>query len=125
MKYIGVDFGLKRIGLATSEGEIAAPLRTLEVKNFKDAVEKVMEVVKDGGFSNVVVGMPEGKMGKTVLGFIKALRKMGLRVWEADETLSSQKATEYMVKMNIPREKRHINDASAAAIILQGWLDER
>ncbi len=124
MKYLGIDFGLKRIGLAISEGEIASPLRTLEVKNFKDAINKVLGVVESEGAGKVVVGLPEGKMGKTVLGFIKALRKSGLDVSEADETLSSQKATEQMIKQNIPRGIRRVNDSSAAAIILQEWLDE-
>ncbi len=32
MKYLGVDFGLKRVGLAVSEGELASPLQTIEVK---------------------------------------------------------------------------------------------
>lgn len=125
MKYIGIDFGLKRIGLATSESEIASPLKTVEVKNFKDSVEKVVGFAKSEGVNKIVVGLPEGKIGKTVLGFIKALRKSGLDVSEADETLSSQKASEHMIKLNIPRENRRVNDASAAAIILQGWLDER
>ena len=123
MKYLGIDFGLKRVGLATSEGNLASPLKTIEVKGFKDIVEKVVKLVKTEGFDKIVVGLPEGKMGQTVLGFIKALRNFGIEAVEADETLSSQKATARMIELNVPKKDRRINDATAAAIILQNYLD--
>ena len=125
MKYLGIDFGLKRIGLATSNGDLAAPLTTIEVKNFKDAVGKMMEFIKKEGFDRIVVGLPEGKMGQTVKGFIKALRKGGLWVVEADETLSSQRALSLAIEGNTPKEKRKFNDDKAAAIILQNYLDSK
>lgn len=123
MKYLGVDFGLKRVGLATSEGQIASPLKVIDVKNFKDAVSKIEQVVKNENCEKVVVGLPEGKMGQTVKGFINALRKKGLEVVDTDETLSTHKAISQMVELNIPKGKRQINDAYSAAIILQNYLD--
>ena len=124
MKYLGIDFGLRRIGLATSEGELASPLKTLEVRNFKDGVSKVLEFLRKEEFEKIIVGLPEGRMGQTVKGFIKVLRKAGLDVTESDETLSSRKATEQMIELNIPQKKRKTSDDMAAAIILQNWLDE-
>lgn len=123
MKYLGVDFGLRRIGLATSDGEIAAPFKTIEVRSFKDAVKQVLEICQREGFEKIIVGLPEGKIGQTVAGFIKALKKRGLDIQEADETLSSQRALEQMVELNVPKEKRRSADDVAAAIILQNWLD--
>lgn len=123
MHYLGVDFGLKRVGLATSEGTLATPYQTIEVRNFRDAVEKVVQEVEQGNFDKVVVGLPEGKMGQTVLGFIKTLKKSEIDVVEADETLSSQKALKQMIKSEVSKKKRNINDSVAAAIILQDYLD--
>jgi|SRR3989344_7830273 len=123
MHYLGIDFGLKRVGLAFSEGELATPFKTLEVRNSKDAVEKVQHLIKEEGFEQIVVGLPEGKMGQIVLGFIKALKKSGLKVVEADETLSTQRATAQMIKSGIRKKDRLTNDAVAAAIILQNYLD--
>lgn len=123
MKYLGVDFGLKRIGLAFSEGELSTPFKTLEVRNFKDAVEQVQHLIEEEGFEQIVVGLPEGKIGQTVKGFIKALRKTGFRVEEADETLSTHQATIQMIESGIKRDKRQSSDATAAAIILQNYLD--
>lgn len=125
MKYLGIDFGLRRIGLAISDGQLASPLNILEVKNFKDALDQVVNLVKKMGFEKIVVGMPEGKIGQTVSGFVKALRKNGLEVEEADETLSSKQALEQMIEKGVPLQKRKVNDSQAAAIILQNWLDEQ
>jgi len=123
MRYLGVDFGLSRIGLAQSQGNIASPLKTIEVKGFQDAQEKVKALVVSEGFDKIIIGLPEGKMGQTVLGFIKALRKAGIDVETADETLSSQRAVAQMIKLNIPKAKRRVSDAYSAAIILQNYLD--
>lgn len=123
MRYLGIDFGLRRIGLATSEGEVAAPWKVIEGRGFSDLLQKLEKEVNS--FDKVIVGMPEGKIAKTVAGFVKALRRMGLEVEEADETLSSQQAMQKMIELNIPREKRKVSDDMAAAIILQNWLDER
>lgn len=124
MKYLGVDFGLRRVGLAISRGELASPLDTIRVKGLRDAAQKVSEFARSQEFTKIVVGLPEGKMGQIVLGFIQALKKQGFDVETANETLSSKEAMERMVKLNIPKEKRQTNDAHAAAIILQNWLDK-
>ncbi len=123
MKYLGVDFGLRRIGLAISEGNLASPWQILEVKNFSDAAEKTSKVIKEGEFKKIVVGLPEGKMGKNVIGFVNALKKRGFEVETADETLSSKKAMEAMIEKGIQQKKRRHEDAYSAAEILQNYLD--
>lgn len=123
MKYLGIDFGLRRIGLATSNGELSTPYKLLEVKNLKMGVKQILELVQKEGFEKIIVGLPEGKIGKTVLEFIKALRKNGLEVIEADETLSTQVALKEMIEQGVSKKKRGMNDSAAAAIILQNYLD--
>lgn len=123
MKYLGVDFGLKRVGLAISEGTLASPLETISVKGVRDAIQKISQFAKDKEVSKIIVGLPEGRMGQNVLGFVNGLKDIGLDVETTDETLSSQKAIRKMIEENIPREKRRINDAYSAAIILQDYLD--
>lgn len=125
MKYLGIDFGLKRVGLATSEGDLASPLKIIEVKGFKDAVKSIEELVNKEGFDKIIIGLPEGKIGRTVLDFVKAFKKKGADVECADETLSSQRAIQQMIKSGIPKRKRLISDDIAAAIILQNYLDNQ
>lgn len=123
MKYLGIDFGLRKMGMATSEGELASPWQILEVKGFSDALEKVTKIIKEGGFERVVVGLPEGKMGQLVKDFVKALRKQGFETDTADETLSSKRGLQAMIEAGIGRKKRYEEDAFSAAGILQDYLD--
>lgn len=124
MKYLGVDFGLRRIGLAVSDGELASPWQILEVKGFSDAVGKTLKIIKNGEFQKIVVGLPEGRMGKNVRGFINALNKNGIQADTADETLSSQKARQVMIEQGVGQRKRREEDAYSAAQILQDYLDQ-
>ncbi len=125
MKYLGVDFGLKRIGLAISEGSLASPLKIIEGYGMGDLVDKVVRIAADEKVDQVIVGVPEGKIGEIVKKFTRELKKRGLKVDSADETLSSQNALQSMIEMGIPKKKRSSNDATAAAIILQQFLDSK
>lgn len=123
MRYLGIDFGLRRIGLATSEGQLASPFKVAEVRSLDDATTKMIRIIEAEKIDRVVVGIPEGKLKKLVKKFMKRLQDNGVIVVEADETLSSQKAIRHMIEENIPKKDRRINDAYSAAIILQNWLD--
>lgn len=123
--YLGVDFGLRKIGFAISEGFLASPYKTIRVKGLKDAVDKVVEVARKEKIEKIIVGLPEGKIGSTVLGFINNLKKEGFDVESCDETLSTRQAIRQMIELNIPKEKRKVNDAYSAAVILQTYLDNR
>lgn len=123
MKYLGVDFGLKKVGLAISEGELTTPLKVIEVSSLGDAIIKMIRIIKAEKITQVVVGMPEGSTGRSAKKFIDALKKEGIDVELADETLSTQNASKLMVEMGVGRRKRRQNDAQAAAEILQNYLD--
>ena len=123
MKYLGIDFGTRKIGLAISEGELVSPWQIIDVKNFSDAVEKISKIAESGEFQKIVVGLPEGEMGQNVRGFVKALNKIGIEVETVDETLSSKKALQVMIEQGIGVKKRRNEDAFSAAEILQNYLD--
>ncbi len=123
MRYLGIDYGLKRIGFATSAGELAAPYKVISVSSFKDALQKVIEVSKKEKFDKIIIGLPEGKISRIVLKLVTELKKSGLNIQTYDETLSSQKAMEKMIETGIPQKKRRILDDTAAALILQDYLD--
>jgi len=125
VKYLGVDFGLRRVGLAVSDGELASPLRILEGKNLTDLAGQVINIFKAEEFEELVVGKPEGKTGQLAGKFIKILEKANLDMVVVDETLSTHKANELMIEMGLSRKKRKFSDAQAAAEILQNYLDSK
>jgi putative holliday junction resolvase len=126
MKYLGIDYGLKRVGLAISEGNLASPFKVIEVNGLKDAIEKIKNIIYKEEINQVVLGKPEGDMGKMVDNFKKELQKYS-GTWQivlADETLSTKSALSDMIELGVPMKKRQINDSYAAALILQNYLDD-
>lgn len=124
MKYLGVDWGLKKIGLAVSYGEIASPYKTLEIKGLKDGVEKIRMVVEKENIDIVIMGKPEGEMGKMVKAALKMLSNLKVPVIAADETLTTVGAKTLMLEMGIGKKARRDDNSTAASIILQRYLDE-
>jgi len=125
VKYLGVDFGLKRIGLAISAGEFASLYKVISVSSLSDAIDKIIREIREIGVDKVIVGMPEGETGKAAKRLINGLKKEGFNVETADETLSTQNAGKLMIEMGVSRKKRKTSDAQAAAEILQCYLDEK
>lgn len=124
MKYLGIDYGKKKIGLAVSEGVIADPLKVVECSSLTDAVQKVLQVVKVEEIEEIVIGMPEsGEARNITVSFIKEMERENLSITPVPETLSSQEAGRLMREMGAKRSALKKEDALAAAIILQDYLD--
>ena len=124
MRYLGVDFGLRKIGLAISEGELVSLFGIIYVKDKEDAVNKIRDIVKREGIDQLVVGLPESGIRSAVLKFITQL-KLEIPVETIEETLTSQKAKEQMIELGIKRKKRREEDAYSASEILQNYLDNK
>jgi putative transcription antitermination factor YqgF len=125
MKYLGVDWGLKKIGLALSEGNLASPFGSLKIQSLQEGIEKIKKIIKDHGIEMVVIGKPGGESGKWVEKAIKLLEDLKVSVIRADETLSTYKAKNLMIEMGVGQKKRRDEDTIAAVIILQRYLDEK
>lgn len=125
MKYLGIDYGLKRIGLALSEGELASAWKVIEVSSLSNAVLKIAQIIKQEKIDKVVVGLPEGEIGKAVNRFVSEMRKIGFEIELTDETLSTRQSINLMIKLGKSKKDRKVTDAVAAAEILQNYLDSR
>lgn len=128
MRYLGVDYGLKKMGLAISEGQIASPLKVLEIHSLNDAISKITNVIKQKTINRVVIGVPESGVAKSAAKkFISklkdTLKSETVSVIEAPETLSSNSAKNLMIDLGLSEKARQKEDAYAAAIILQDFLD--
>lgn len=127
-KYLGIDYGVKRIGLSIgdSETKLARPLGTLT------GVDKLAETIKrEGPFEAVVVGLPRSLDGSetpqtlAVRHFCDDIlwRKLKIDAVFQDEAGTSGVAEERLKEAGKPYDKAAI-DAEAAVIILQDYLDE-
>lgn len=125
MLYLGVDFGMKRVGLAISEGELASPVTVLSGNGFDSLSKQIIDFAKRKGADLVVVGVPDGGIGKMARKLIVILKKNGLNVVEGDENLSSKNATLKMIELGTSKKDRAKNDAYSASEILQNYLDNK
>lgn len=124
MKYLGVDWGLKRVGLAVSEGELASPWQSLTLRNLQEGIAQIKKIVREGDFDFIVIGRPEGEMGRLVDKAAALMEKSDLKVKIADETLSTREAKDTMLSLGYGKKARRDDNAVAASIILQRFLDE-
>lgn len=126
MRYLGIDYGTKHIGIAVSDerGSIAFPREpilngTLAVNDISDIVsrEEVEEIVIG---DSLTLSGEANTITEACHAFIKKLESdVGLPVHSVREAWSSAEAMRYA-----PKGKRH-EDSSAAAIILQRFLDAK
>lgn len=126
MKYISIDLGLKRIGLAYSaHKDIVTPLAAVERKNRNQAASEVKKVLVEWEADAVVVGVPlggssEDEMKRRIAHFMNLVDFQG-EVFFQDESGSSIEA-ESMMKGEIKYIRDGRIDSISAMIILQRFL---
>lgn len=123
MKYFAIDYGTKRVGVAVSRAWLAEPLAVFP----RDiAVEKIAAYIDEERPDVVLIGIADGPMADEARLFAQELQKKrpGLKIIEADETLSSVETHTKLATSGMPRSKRQGNiDHYAAAAFLQDYLD--
>ena len=134
MRFLGIDYGTRRIGLAAGdELGIATPIPALVEADPAARRRSLAAVVRTRRIQEIVLGLPlnmdgsEGFKAKETQAFAEELRKeFGLPVHLVDERLSSHLVESGMNQKQL-REIRGkgIIDSRAAAVILQDYLDQR
>lgn len=126
-KVLGIDFGLKKIGLAFTEGYLAEPLGVIRIKKEKNnLLRQINFLCQKKAIEKIVIGLPESGLVGKIKKFGSDLAKItGLPVVYQAETLTTKDALAKMKEAGLKRKaKKKKEDAIAAALILQGWLDQ-
>ena len=133
MRYLAIDHGQKRTGLAVSDASetLVSPHSVIETQNEDELLKRIISVVDEEKIEAVVIGLPfnmdgsEGPRAKKVRAFAKLLAdRLRIPILFHDERLSSFEAEQLMVGMELTRKKKKKRlDAIAAAEILKGFLD--
>lgn len=125
MRYLGIDYGTKKIGIALSDegGEFAFPHSILP--NTPSFFDVIQELCKEYSITKIVVGYSlsqygnENELTKKIYEVTKVLEEQcGISVVLQNELFSSVEAHRYQIK-------KGDRDDSAAAIILQRFLDAK
>jgi len=128
MKYIAIDLGLKRIGLAYSaHKDLVTPLPAIIRKNRNQASEEVKKVLKEWEIDAVIIGIPlggssEDEMRRRIAHFMNLVDFDG-EIFYQDEGGSSLEA-ENMMNGQIKYVRDGLIDSISAMIILQRYLNK-
>ena len=134
-RIIGIDWGLKRIGLAVTDPLqiFASPLTTVSPGEFDKFMTDYLKTQEVDAF---VIGYPvrmnnQPSESVTYINlFIKKLKKTypEKHIYLADERFTSQMAIRTMIDGGVKKKERQdksMVDKISASIILQSFLDER
>ncbi|MCL2755837.1 MAG: Holliday junction resolvase RuvX [Firmicutes bacterium] len=137
MKILGIDYGLKRIGIAVSDdrGIMAFPLVTIENRGDKKNISAISELVKKHGVSSIMFGIPQDVVGEdtTMTRIIrefgeKLAIESGLEVVYFNERYSSKDAEDH-IRENLGvtnhRKIAELVDKMAAAMILSDYIKDK
>lgn len=134
MKYLGIDYGKARIGVAKSDplGVLATPIETIHEKNFRIQLDKLCELAEKEKVDKLIFGLPknmdgtEGETAELIREFaVKASDRLGIPYEFVDERLSTVSAHKILndVNMSGSKKRRNVVDTVSAVIILQSYLD--
>jgi putative Holliday junction resolvase len=124
MRYLGIDYGARRIGIAVSDeaGSFAFPKET--IPNDATSIDRIQTLIKHESVGHIVIGDTRATNGVSNAitpeadAFAKSLESHSKvpvsRSWEAWSSIEASRFA--------PKGREH-DDASAAAIILQRFLD--
>ena len=132
-KYIGIDYGQKKIGLSVTDDNkvFAFPLET--VKNI-DFFDFIFDFTKENNVVKFIVGKPIRMSGENseieseIIKFIKKLEKKfpNIPIVRFDERFTSKIATKSILSAGAKkkfRSNKEIVDKISATIILRDFLE--
>src|SRR5579859_6133091 len=134
MKHLGIDYGTKRIGVALSDegGVLAFPHSTVVAS--REALSHIDALIKKESVQKVIIGESRNLKGEPnevmedIEQFAKDLRELsGVEViFEPEFFSSTLAARQFTPDGSRKQNPAHKNlDASAAALILQSYLDRQ
>ena len=125
MRYLGIDYGEKRVGLAISDETVSFAMPYSVIPNDKNLISTVSKICKEKEVGAVVVGESKNFEGGDnpimvqIKKFVHELeKKTGLQIFMEQEFLTSAESERI-------QGKNEMNDASAAAIILRSFIERK
>ena len=125
MKFLGIDYGTKRIGIAISSGNNTIAFPKSVLSNTKNLIDEIKTIYKKEDIAGIVIGGSFNFKGesnplmKDIEIFIEKIKKeIDTPIYLEPEFLTSHQAQQI-------QGKNKMLDASAAAIILQSFLDKK
>jgi putative Holliday junction resolvase len=135
-KYLGLDYGKVRIGIAVSDETGTIAFGREFIPNTKLALKYIKSLILGENISTVVIGLPvnlkgeQGVQAEEVNDFERRLRNFlnteSVKIIKWDERFTSKMAAESLIASGMKKKKRREKgniDVVSAALLLQSYLD--
>ncbi|MCS6805366.1 MAG: Holliday junction resolvase RuvX [Acidobacteriota bacterium] len=135
MRILAIDYGLKRIGIATTD-ELRLTIRavkTIPSHGVNQDAHRLLEIANQLNTKQLVIGLPthhsdrSGVFLRRVLKLRDKLQKLSslpVTVW--NESWTTTAANQWMIEHHIPaKRRRQIRDQIAACLILEDFLSSQ
>ncbi len=130
-RWLGLDHGTRRIGLAVGEMTtgIATPLAVIPAEPLDEVIRRVLDLAEQYGAAGIVVGWPlnmddtegdQARLARRMARDIADATHLVVRIW--DERLSSFAADQALAGHLTRKQKKARQDAVAAASMLEDFL---
>ncbi len=124
MKYLGIDYGEKRVGIAISDIEAKVAFPKIVLENNGELIKKITDLCIESEIGAIVIGESKDYKGED--------NKISPKIISFKRDLSSAiklpifLEPEFMTSMQVEKTfgKTDMLDASAASIILQTFMDK-
>lgn len=133
-KYLGVDYGDKRTGLAECDpsGLIASGIGTVSEPGMRSCAERVAKEAEARGCKLIVIGLPknmdgsEGERTKVIKAFTEILKEYtDIPTDFYDERLTTVEAYRFLGETKtFGKKRKETVDTLSAQIILQNYIDK-
>ena len=131
-RILALDVGDARIGVAVSDplGIIAQPIGLVTRVGWGPDIAKITEFADQYGTRTLLCGLPlnmdgsAGGQADKVRAFAQQLEKKGFTVTFWDERMTTVTAERALIEGGVHRaDRKRLVDKTAAAVILQAYLD--
>jgi methionine--tRNA ligase beta chain len=124
MKYLGIDYGEKRVGIAVSDMEAKVAFPKVVLENNAELIKNIINLCNENEIGAIVIGESknykgeDNKINPQIISFKRDLSK--------ETKLSISLEPEFMSSSQVENTfgKTDMLDASAASIILQTFMDK-
>ncbi|HEX7724455.1 MAG TPA: Holliday junction resolvase RuvX [Candidatus Paceibacterota bacterium] len=124
MRYLGIDYGSKRVGVAISDESARFAFPERVISNDKNLIDAIETLAREHNITHIIIGesrkydMTANPIQEDIIDFKEHLEGRGFAVILELEFMTSQQAER--------EQGKHAKiDASAAALILQSYLDKQ
>ncbi len=131
MRFLGIDYGNKRIGISISDrsNTIANPYLTLINTGFNDVIDQIISMIQKEEITDIIIGLPlsfnftnteQTDLTQKFIDFLNH-KLPEIKIHIENEILTTKEAENRLDNME---NKNDVIDQTASSLILQGYLDK-